>query len=774
MIGEGFFGGRVLRPRIVSVITSAVVTMSIVLGATSIVRAQNSDAWKLTTGSMSVARRHATVTLLLDGRVLIAGGNNPAAPSAAPFASAEIYNPATESFTLTGSMTTGRTIHTATLLPDGKVLIAGGWSSVTNSSIATAEIYDPSSGTFTGTGPMSSARSQHAATLLGSGKVLISAGWIAGSSSTAELYDPSAGTFAPMMGNLTAARNTHTATLLQNGNVLVAGGFGTSGVLATAEIYDPVAQSFTATGSMARARGSHTATQTLDGNVLIYGGDGTGGSQETFNAAAGTFGSLATVEPIRHWPAAIRLPFGFVLVAGGNSGGAFWAGTFLALSDALKAFSGGSFATSSMNAGQWGGAAVALPNGRMLVVGGGPVKGDLYCPASKPIALLAIPDQSVNEGATLTLTLESNLCDDQPFSPTPGSGRVVTALDLPVGASFNAATGTLSWTPDSGQAGTYYVTFVLDDCGDGCFLADTKQVTIVVNNSLPDTDGDGILEGVDNCKSVPNPDQSDQDHDGIGDVCDDTPLGQVFATLVNTSASVAPPAASTGYAPGDPILVTATVTFQPGQVPYYVVRPTPYNVISLVDGAAGADRILEGPPLRIQLDPLSPDLELVDTSPVTLSTTFDLTQTYTNLTVGSHSLALDYVSFVKDPDVSPSGVCTNSTDSTDCVAPIWMGIASAGRRTITIRDVGGALSDLEPLVTSIEGFNLPRGLANSLMAKVRAMRNAAQRGDVAAACGTMGAFLSEVQAQTGKGLTVGQALQLTNSANEIRRLLGCQ
>src|SRR5438309_1885840 len=418
MIAERYFN-RSSRLRFVSVVLAAL-ALTLGFGARSTVDAQNADTWKLTTGSMSVARRHAAVTPLLDGRVLIVGGNNPAAPTTTPpLAFAEIYDPATDTFAPTGSMAVGRTLHTATLLPDGRVLVAGGWNPVADASIASAEIYNPATGTFTPTGA------------------------------------------------LVGVRNTHTATLLQNGNVLVAGGFGTLGALATAELYNPAAGAFAATGSMLNARGSHAATRTASGDVLIVGGEPAAASQETYSAASGTFGSAATIGtgPTLNWPTTTLLEFGFVLIAGGNEGAnANWSGTFAPTPNAYLAFTGGSFGTGSMNAGgQWGAGAMLLNNGRVLVVGGGPLQGDLYCPASKPLKLLTIPDRSVNEGATLTLTVKSNLCDNQATSPGP-NGYVLEALDLPVGASFNPATGTLSWTPTSGQAGTYYVTFVLQNC----------------------------------------------------------------------------------------------------------------------------------------------------------------------------------------------------------------------------------------------------------------------------------------------------------------------
>ena len=357
MIAERYFNGS-SRLRFVSVVLAAL-ALTLGFGALSTVDAQNADTWKLTTGSMSVARRHAAVTPLLDGRVLIVGGNNPAAPTTTqPLASAEIYDPATDTFAPTGSMAVGRTLHTATLLPDGRVLVAGGWNPVADASIASAEIYNPATGTFTPTGSMNAARSQHTATLLQSGKVLIAAGWITGSSASAELYDPGTGAFTATTGSV-GVRNTHTATLLQNGNVLVAGGFGTLGALATAELYNPAAGTFaTTTGSMLNGRGSHAATRTASGDVLIVGGEPAAASQETYSAASGTFGSAATIGtgPTLNWPTTTLLEFGFVLIAGGNEGAnANWSGTFAPTPNAYLAFTGGSFGTGSMNAGgQWG------------------------------------------------------------------------------------------------------------------------------------------------------------------------------------------------------------------------------------------------------------------------------------------------------------------------------------------------------------------------------------------------------------------------------------
>jgi len=235
------------------------------------------------TGSMHAARTQHTATLLGDGRVLIAGGST----SAEALASSEIYDPAVGSFVAGPSMTSSRTGHTATMLPSGKVLIAGGENG--QGALASAELYDPATGIFSSTGLMNTPRSGHTATLLANGKVLITGGesrptfgigqLLPNSAplATAELYDPVTGQFFPT-GTMTTSRIAHTATMLSNGRVLIAGGYvGYSAgyqSFASAELYDPVSGSFTATDSMNVTRFWHSATLLPDGSVLIGGGIG--------------------------------------------------------------------------------------------------------------------------------------------------------------------------------------------------------------------------------------------------------------------------------------------------------------------------------------------------------------------------------------------------------------------------------------------------------------------------------------------------------------------
>jgi len=214
---------------------------------------------------------------LSDGRVLLTGGkiyNQGGAPTAA----AEIYDPSSDAFSFTGGMTTPRYNHSATLLQDGDVLIVGGSaSSVTGAPLATAELFNPGSETFSAIGSMSTAHANHTATLLADGKVLIAGGSnrppAAKNSVTAiaEIYDPSTRTFA-LTGAMQAPREFQQATRLSNGEVIVAGGDNSLNVLASTEVYDPTSGTFGIDATMAVPRDNFTATLLRNGDVLLAGG----------------------------------------------------------------------------------------------------------------------------------------------------------------------------------------------------------------------------------------------------------------------------------------------------------------------------------------------------------------------------------------------------------------------------------------------------------------------------------------------------------------------
>jgi hypothetical protein len=270
------------------------------------------------------ARALHSATLLPDGRVLIAGGEQTGVDS---LDTAELYDPTNGSTTTTGRMSISRQAHSATLLVTGRVLIAGGYSSALGAFADTAELYDPQSRQFTSTGigPLGEARQLHTATPLPDGRVLIVGGYgNGGALSSAELYDPASGQFTPT-GPLTTARLLHQATLLADGRVLVSGGAGADFCsLSSAEIYDPASSQFTVTGEMSQPRQLHTATRLVSGQVLLAGGFSSSqaspvlASAELYDPASGRFSTAGTLLHARQRHIAAALPDGAVLLAGGQ------------------------------------------------------------------------------------------------------------------------------------------------------------------------------------------------------------------------------------------------------------------------------------------------------------------------------------------------------------------------------------------------------------------------------------------------------------------------
>ena len=328
------------------------------------------------TGEMSAARSQHTATLLFDGQVLIAGGSATASLGSPTtiFRSAEVYDPSAGTFRVAGTMATARRMHTATLLPDNRVLIVGGYGD--GGALASAELFEPASGTFSATGSLRSARGGHTAILLSTGAVLVIGGygWRAYPDiAPAEIYDPVSGEFRaagayvgrggcdfcapavllhdgtvlfagqspsqlydPQSDSFTAngllSFEPSGAVVLTNGEVLFAGG-APLGRVASAELYKPATRAYARTGDMASRRVSHTLTPLPDGSALAAGGEtdscsgntcyfaGSLASAELYDPSAGTFSATGSMAIARGGHTATLLGDGRVLITGGVSYG---------------------------------------------------------------------------------------------------------------------------------------------------------------------------------------------------------------------------------------------------------------------------------------------------------------------------------------------------------------------------------------------------------------------------------------------------------------------
>ena len=404
------------------------------------------------TGLLKDACAYHTATLLPNGKVLVAGGYHDdyflLGDSPSYLLKTELYDPATEKWTATGKMNTRRDRHTATLLPNGMVLVAGGADKKTV--LSQSELYDPVSETWTNTGDLNNARSDHTATLLANGKVLVVGGiGLTNVLSSAEIYDPATGDWT-LTGSMVHGRYRHTATLLANGKVLVAGGTdgataSNSGVpLSSAELYDPATGTWTETSPLNTRRDSHTATLLPNGKVLVAGGAidteyyTSLASAELYDPASGTWtytGAMVTLTPDLLVPGRFNhtanlLPNGQVLVTGGE---AREVGNLSPLSSAeLYDPVAGTWAASATLAARESHTATLLPNGKVLVAGGW---NSFFYP------FITVGTAELYVG-TLTLTKPTQLSDGSfQFTFTGSTGDVFSVL-----ATTNFSLPLTNWT----------------------------------------------------------------------------------------------------------------------------------------------------------------------------------------------------------------------------------------------------------------------------------------------------------------------------------------
>ncbi|HYO59751.1 Ig-like domain-containing protein [Archangium sp.] len=342
-----------------------------------------------TTGSLAVARKSFTTTLLQDGRVLAVGGDN---ESGVMLASTELYDPATGTWATTGALLEGRQRHTATLLGSGKVLVAGGQSDpMTYSSTQTAELYDPATGAWSSAGSLNVSRGEHTASRLSDGRVLVAGGLGSASNielAEAELYDPATDTWA-LTGSLSSPRTAHGAVVLADGKVLVFGG-GYSPL--SAELYDPATGAWTLHGALSRSYYRPAGVLLDDGRILVAG---SGTETELYDPATGISSPTGTLSYYRYELTASRLPDGRVVVLGDEYN------TYASTPEVYDPATGAWSPFVMLQTRRRQHSACVLRDGRVLVAGGMATDHSYATLASVEVLLL---DRGDETAPTVTLT----------------------------------------------------------------------------------------------------------------------------------------------------------------------------------------------------------------------------------------------------------------------------------------------------------------------------------------------------------------------------------
>ena len=403
------------------------------------------------TGSMATARYRFTVTRLNDGRVLASGGANPFQI----FNSAELYDPVTATWSSTANtMIYPQADHTATLLADGRVLVAGG---------GVSELFDPANNTWTASENMIADRAYHTAVLLGSGNVLVMAGLENRSPysrlSSCEIYDVSNGSWM-QTGSMAVTRTNHVAIMLSNGSVLVAGGYNGSQNLKTCEVFDPSSGSWAATGDMAVSRSGHQLARLNATSLLCMSGADVNNTNvvscEVYNELNGLWSATADLATPHGGGAATILPNGDVLLtSGGGVSNAFTR----PLTNSCEIFLRAKmqwFTTASLSTARVTHGSVLLTNGTVLVVGGtdSQVHNFATCEIFDPTPIAMVDPVTVHNGKPASLTL---------LSDSIAKPESFTVLSLPQHGSLTGIPPNLSFTAFSNYNGSDSFTYRVSD-----------------------------------------------------------------------------------------------------------------------------------------------------------------------------------------------------------------------------------------------------------------------------------------------------------------------
>lgn len=384
------------------------------------------ETW-VATGSMAGSRVYHSASPLPDGRVLVVGGDG---EGVGVLSSTEVFDPVKGTFSGGAALATPRAQHTATVLADGRILVVGGRSTDdTATALSTAELYDPKTNTWSAAGAMTLRRVDHAAVLLSSGKVLVVGGADeANFHAQAELFDPATRTWSKA-GETSSGKVFHTATRM-GAKVVVAGGYDID-ALSTTEIYDSATNTWSAGPNLVGPHSEHAAVALDDTRLLVVGGFSESStiikSVEVVDLAAGAAKATGSLEGPRANSHVLRLPGGQVLaVCGRDSGGAVGRAE-------LYSQSAGTWSSAGPQAGKRERCAAApLPGGRVLVVGGVGSLGyyssaEIYAPAA--VATSCTSHGECASGACVDGVCCDNACDNA-CSRCDTAGRIGTCTKV--------------------------------------------------------------------------------------------------------------------------------------------------------------------------------------------------------------------------------------------------------------------------------------------------------------------------------------------------------